>query len=331
MLEPGDRAPQFLLKDVEGRARSAVENRVAGKPVVLMFAPDGSNTFNSVTERTAVYTERGATLFLISGADVTRNRKLQDEIGPDVTVLSDEHLRTCETFGCDGDTIFVLDLDSRILDRFPPANDPSDAARTLAGIDEALLLAPQATLSMHAPVLVIPRVLDAYACQMLIEAWEHLDNEPIEARGAKRKEASSAFFDAYGDVRQHVPRDPKLLAYLDQRLPRRLGLEIRKAFQTGVSRREDYRIACYEAKVRGSLGPHRDNMTDATQHRRFTASIQLNTEDYTGGELRFPEYGRQLYRGDTGCAIVFSASLLHEVMPVKSGRRFMLGTHLFGD
>lgn len=331
MLETGDRAPQFLLNDIAGRPRSAVENRVAGKPVILLFSRSAVHDFRPFAERIDTFNDRGTTLFVISGAETARNEALQQSLGPEIVVLADQDCKTFESYGCGNTAVYVLDLDSRVLDAFLPEGGAADADRALAGTATALQVAPPATLSMHAPVLIIPRVLDAHACRMVIDAWEHLDTEPIAARSAKRNKASAEFFDTYGKVRQHVLRDPKLLAYLDQRLPRRLGLEIRKAFQTGISQREDYRIACYESAARGSLGAHRDNMTEATGHRRFTASIQLNTDDYAGGELRFPEYGRQLYRGETGAAIVFSASLLHEVLPVTSGRRFMLGTHLFGS
>ena len=36
------------------------------------------------------------------------------------------------------------------------------------------------------------------------------------------------------------------------------------------------------------------------------------------------------YDVDEGTAIVWSASLLHEVQPVTAGRRFILGAHLYG-
>ncbi len=324
MLEPGDRAPQFLLKDQQGHAKSPVENRVAGKPLVLLFTGGSGSTFAEFAKQADAFADADATLFVIGHG----NRGTPDDA---LQNLTDRDGATHAKYGCNEPSVCILDLDARILDIFPASGSQADVDRALRGVDAALKVAPDGTLSMHAPVLVIPRVLDPAGCQRVIEAWEHLDREPIEARGARRNEASHAFFDAYGNVRQHVPRDPALLAYLDERLPRRLGLEIRKAFQTGISRREDYRIACYEGALGGSLGPHRDNMTEATKHRRFTASIQLNTDDYTGGELRFPEYGRQLYRGAPGTAVVFSASLLHEVLPVTEGRRFMLGTHLFGD
>ena len=54
-------------------------------------------------------------------------------------------------------------------------------------------------------------------------------------------------------------------------------------------------------------------------------------EAFEGGELRFPEYGPQVYRPGTGAAIVFSSSILHEAMHVTAGRRYVLLAFLFGD
>lgn len=51
-------------------------------------------------------------------------------------------------------------------------------------------------------------------------------------------------------------------------------------------------------------------------------SINLNAEDCEGGDLRFPEFGRQTYRAPTGGACVFAYSLLHEAMPVTRGARY---------
>ena len=70
MLETGDRAPQFLLDDVEGRPHSAVENRVAGNPVILLFSRDATDAFSAFAERIGAFKDRGATLFVISGANV---------------------------------------------------------------------------------------------------------------------------------------------------------------------------------------------------------------------------------------------------------------------
>ena len=51
---------------------------------------------------------------------------------------------------------------------------------------------------------------------------------------------------------------------------------------------------------------------------------------YEGGALRFREYGEQTYNLPIGAATVFSAALLHEVLPITAGRRLALVTHLYG-
>jgi predicted 2-oxoglutarate/Fe(II)-dependent dioxygenase YbiX len=105
---------------------------------------------------------------------------------------------------------------------------------------------------------------------------------------------------------------------------------MRKAFQTGVSQREPYRIVRYDSASGGVLHAHRDNSTKETAHRRFTMTINLNAGDYEGGALRFREYGDHLYEVERGTAVIWSAALLHEVMPVTRGDRFVLGVHMYG-
>lgn len=76
---------------------------------------------------------------------------------------------------------------------------------------------------------------------------------------------------------------------------------------------------------------HRDNTEPNVAHRRFACSINLNAEDFEGGELAFPEFGDQRFSPRTGEAIVFSSSILHEPLHVTSGRRLVLLAFLFGD
>jgi predicted 2-oxoglutarate/Fe(II)-dependent dioxygenase YbiX len=60
-------------------------------------------------------------------------------------------------------------------------------------------------------------------------------------------------------------------------------------------------------------------------------SINLNSDRFEGGEIRFPEFGDQRYKPESGHALVFSSSLLHEAMHVTAGRRFVLLAFLFGE
>jgi len=93
---------------------------------------------------------------------------------------------------------------------------------------------------------------------------------------------------------------------------------------------ERYIVACYEAGA-GHFRPHRDNTTSGTAHRRFAVTINLNADDYDGGDLHFPEYGQRTYRAPTGGAIVFSCSMLHEATPVTRGKRYAFLPFLYDE
>jgi predicted 2-oxoglutarate/Fe(II)-dependent dioxygenase YbiX len=113
-------------------------------------------------------------------------------------------------------------------------------------------------------------------------------------------------------------------------MKRRLFPAIERAFQFQATRMERYMVACYEASA-GHFKPHRDNTTKGTAHRKFAVTINLNSTEYEGGDLRFPEFGPRTYRAPTGGAIVFSCSLLHEATPVTSGRRYAFLPFLYDE
>lgn len=140
---------------------------------------------------------------------------------------------------------------------------------------------------------------------------------------------------AIADVkrRQDVPLDDvQLYMQLQDRLVRRVMPAILQAFQTRIVQIEAPRIGCYDASPGGWFRRHRDNTTEYTAHRQFALSLNLNAdEEYDGGELRFPEFGRQLYRPTAGGGLVFSCALLHEVMPVTHGRRLGVFTFLHDE
>ena len=129
----------------------------------------------------------------------------------------------------------------------------------------------------------------------------------------------------------HWVINPETTNFVTNRLRARLFPEIEKAFHYKITRHERYRIGSYSGERRGEAHGHRDNTEEIVAHRRFAASVNLNSEQFEGGELRFPEYGGHLYRPETGAAIVFSSSMLHEAMHVTKGQRFVLLSFLFGD
>ena len=130
--------------------------------------------------------------------------------------------------------------------------------------------------------------------------------------------------------RDHTVRDAELLRELSSVVGRRVMPEVRKAFAFRATRFEGFKIGCYDASTGGFFRPHRDNLTPSTAHRVFALTLNLN-DGYEGGQLRFPEYGNQLYRPDAGAALIFSCAHLHEVLDVTAGRRFVLLSFLYGE
>jgi predicted 2-oxoglutarate/Fe(II)-dependent dioxygenase YbiX len=165
-------------------------------------------------------------------------------------------------------------------------------------------------------------VLEPELCKALIGVYQ---NGQPSASGFMRTENGKTVgkldpnFKRRNDV---TIGDPALRNALVQRIHARLVPEIKKSFQFSVNRIERYIVACYSAEDSGFFKAHRDNTTAGTAHRRFAVTINLNAEDHSGGELRFPEFGMRRYKAPTGGAIVFSCSLLHEALPVTKGLRY---------
>jgi predicted 2-oxoglutarate/Fe(II)-dependent dioxygenase YbiX len=184
-------------------------------------------------------------------------------------------------------------------------------------------------LPAHPPILHVPVALSAADCAFLLQLWQRLDQAHGASGHSEVDPKCVTFLHEYGRVKQYLIDDERLQQALDAKLSRRLMPELAKAFDTRAPQREAYALSCYDASDGGMLQPHRDCASAETQHRRFTVSVALN-EDFVGGELRFREYSEQTYRLPVGAAMIFSAALLHEVLPITSGQRFALVTHIYG-
>ena len=139
-----------------------------------------------------------------------------------------------------------------------------------------------------APVLLLPRVLEPQFCRQLIALY---DAGTPEESGFMRTENGrtvgrlDASFKRRADVQI---ADERLRVHLRDAIRLRVVPEIKKAFQFDVTRIERYIVACYDSTSQGFFKAHRDNTTAGTVHRRFAVTINLNAEDYEGGELALP-------------------------------------------
>ncbi len=190
--------------------------------------------------------------------------------------------------------------------------------------------AAHAGVPLHAPVLIAPRILEPALCQQLIAFYRQDGGSPSGVM-RERDGKTVGVLDDFKKRRDATITDETLMATLRHRVQRRLAPEIKKVFQFEATRIERFIVACYDASDGGYFRPHRDDTTSATRHRKFAVSINLNAEDFSGGDLRFPEFGPQTYRPPTGGAVVFSCSLLHEATPVTQGTRYAFLPFLFDE
>ncbi|HEX2816715.1 MAG TPA: 2OG-Fe(II) oxygenase [Phenylobacterium sp.] len=173
---------------------------------------------------------------------------------------------------------------------------------------------------LHAPVLMAPRIFEPDLCARLI-ALHEADGGQFTGVMRDEGDRTVAVMDELKKRRDVLVEDPELQAALRDRLERRLFPMIARALGFAVTRIERYVVSCYDAADGAVFHPHRDSTTFGTAHRKFACSLNLN-EGFTGGDLRFPEYGSRTYRPPPGGAVVFSCAMLHEATRVTAGRRY---------
>ena len=182
-----------------------------------------------------------------------------------------------------------------------------------------------------APVLVIDDVLEPAFCRKLISMYE--EGQPGESGFMQVKDGMTVgkIDHDFKRRRDYKIKDERVRQALRDRITARLVPGIERAFGFEATRIERYIVACYDGQEGGHFRAHRDNTTPGTAHRRFAVTINLNAEEYEGGELCFPEFGTRTYRASTGGAVVFSCSLQHRAMPVTRGLRYCTLPFLYDD
>ena len=335
-LSVGDIAPACVLPDRDGSIVDLRSDAIAGNPIAIVFCP-GLTPF--VSQVLAEYlfwlhemASTGVRFFVVMLGQVARSA-MRDVALP---VLCDADGKVFRAFNAntrDQPTTIILRPNHHVaaIVRSAPKIHVAEALAILERMAAELkptLMAP------HPPVLLVPDVLTRDECRHLIRIYETRGNvfmppgAGIDYIGKDYKMR----IPEYGrhDRIDHWIVEEDTKTFLRVRLQNRLFPEIAKAFHYNITKWERMRIGCYEGDRGGELHGHRDNV-DPTPYRRFAMSMNLNVEEFGGGELRFPEFGDQRYRPDNGTAFVFSSALLHEALHVTSGRRLVLLAFLFGD
>ena len=312
ILEPGERFPDFILPETSGQS-AHLYARVGGRPVLILLWRDPDPDIDAVANQFST----GCDVVSVSPRPIeSAAQAFIDDRG---TVL-DQHLGGLSRVS------YVLDANLRVLKSITeaePADRIGEALRSVGG-------SPSRDIRHQAPVLTVERLLEPDRCQFLMQLWEKggsVETGVEQSTFRGRTEVRSV---SHKSRRDHTVKDAKLIHLLTQSIGKRLLPEIERAFIYRPSRFEGFKIACYDAESSGFFDTHRDNLSPNTAHRRLAVSLNLN-EGYSGGELRFPEFGPDRYCPNAGSALIFSCAHLHEVLPVTVGKRFTLLTFLYDE
>jgi peroxiredoxin len=337
---PGDAAPWFKVRSISNERFHF--DTCAGRYLLLAFIGSagsgaGAAAMQVLQANQTLFNGFKAALFVVS-ADATDEQMKRLPETASVKAFWDFDRTVARTYGVADEqeafgvkpTLFLIDPGLRVM-AVRPLRDTADIRAVVDMIAGLPPIAASAPAVPQAPVLVVEHVFEPALCKALIETYEKqgaIDSGYMTQIGDKTVGVVD-----YGHKRRQDCwlKDEGLMAATRERILRRLVPQIEKAFQFKVTRMERYVVACYDAQIGGYFRPHRDNTTTGTAHRRFAVTINLNTEEYQGGDLRFPEFGSRLFRAPTGGAVVFSCGMLHEATPVTSGKRYAFLPFLYDD
>jgi peroxiredoxin len=334
-LDVGDIAPDCVVHGLDGTVVNLRGDAIAGNPIAIVFCPKSTPSviemLKGFCSRFQAMKPAGARIFAIT---LQRTGLTAQNIPfPILCDTSSEVFRAFTIDVGDHPTTVVLRPNHHVAAIIKTAGE-LHATEAVAAIERLAADRKPVQMGPHPPVLMVPEVMTPAECRDLIRVYETRGNvfmppgPGIDYNGKDYKMRIPEH--GRRDRIDHWIVEEDTKEFIRNRLERRLFPEIAKAFHYNITAWERMRIGCYQGDRGGKLHGHRDNV-EPTPYRRFAMSMNLNIDEFAGGELRFPEFGDQRYRPENGAAFVFSSSLLHEALHVTSGRRLVLLAFLFGD
>jgi peroxiredoxin/predicted 2-oxoglutarate/Fe(II)-dependent dioxygenase YbiX len=346
---PGESAPAFRAKMQGDHAISTDD--LAGRFTVLCFfgsagVPQMAEMIVEITSNTAVYNGDDCQFVGISVDPDDAEHGRLPAVSRGIKFIFDFDCAVSTLFGAmeptptdalpdEGPISFqplavLLDASLRVISTHridDPTSHPTALTRFIGSLPAPGLPRPA---QPQAPVLLIPMVFELELCRRLIAHFNETGGQSTGVFDEDEAGLTILTEDPRRKCRSDaIVVDDTLRNMAHARIQRRLLPEIKKAFQFDVTRMERSVIARY--RTGDLMTPHRDNSTRGTAHRRFAITIPLNADDYTGGLIRFPEFGPLVYPVPTGCALVHSCSILHETTPVTKGDRYAFIPIVYDD
>ena len=329
--QAGDRAPPCFGMSTDRAFYSSEEQY--GRPCVLILASSGAAPLPLVSTfapRLNAFAKRNADVLIMVEGNPWRLFGEALSAVPIRIVDSGTFLSRCGV-ARESIAVLVLDRNMRIALRLSPAADGDIVGDCLKCLD-ALPYEAASDVATPAPVLVLPNLLPPAFCRSLIELF---DCSPTIEGAVARIDAAGHSRSVVDHTKKHrrdlmLDEGSALHRRLQDSLLERCAADIFKAFQARVTYTDRILLSRYDDSG-GFFRRHRDNAAANIAFREFALSVNLNTGDYDGGHVIFPEYNDHRYRPPTGAGVIFSTGLLHEATPVTAGRRYVLLTFFHGE
>jgi predicted 2-oxoglutarate/Fe(II)-dependent dioxygenase YbiX len=330
-LVPGDKLPPCY--GIGSDRSFYVSEEQYGRPAALLLA--GSDSIAAMRPVAAAFAasigafgERGADVLLMLNDNP--HWLFPDRPAVIRTVDSVQLLDRCGVGPRDA-LVLVVDRSQRVALLLDPVAGADAVAACLACLDDLPHEPPRAVVQ-PAPLVMIPNLLPRALCRTLIERFE---TSEVEEGKVARVDAAGKACNVVDHTKKSrrdllIRPDDALHEVLRGMLLRRCAPEIAKAFQGHVAHLDRILVSRYDAGA-GWFRRHRDNAADNVAFRQFALSVNLNTGDYEGGDLLFPEYNDHRYSPPAGGGLLFSTVVLHEAAPVTAGHRYVLLTFLHSD
>ena len=336
LLKVGEPAPWFSSISIGNDREAVAIDELAGPNIVLLFFTGASRPgLLQMVERLVgneLFDGEQATFIGLSREPDASLVELARQARPGRFLVHDPNGVIAKQYGlgdpadAHGLVAFILTSALQVADILPLG--PSAGVEEVVSALRRRLSSPPPV--QNPPVLVVPNVFDRSFCDRLVELHQVSGGREIGVIESGGKAVGGQFDASFRKRLDWYISDESTQAQARDLLSRRLLPMVYRAFQFNTTRIERYLVGCYDAATGGHFAAHRDNTAPPVAHRRFALTINLN-DDYEGGNLRFPEFGRQNYRAAPGDAIVFSCSLLHEVTPITRDRRFAFVSFLYDE
>ena len=344
-LDIGDRMPNIFGPDQHG-GRFSIMAAPAGAYAILSVpagesaAADAALKAFDETVRADTISPPNAVIAMTGTADRVHDRAKSLDIRTSTLADTRGQLAALFRAGRDGqadesrarDSIIAIVTDpDQTIRSVLSMTDIDSFKRALArALDEVERVGERTHAHGFAPVLRVPHLLSRAQCRALIATWE-TSHQPGMVGGTGRYGEAANRTAAHRVCYDHFVRDDKdLYAQIVSTIGPRIRDAVERAYQFDIQCYDPFLIVGYPASEGGFFGSHRDNTNPALMHRRFALSINLNTGEYEGGGVWFPEYADTLYDPPVGDGVVFSCSLLHEAKVVTKGWRFILSGFMWG-